>query len=77
MTSTKNFKFKVGDLVKVAPWCINKHRQAIVVRTVKWDPNRVWIRFLDGQSNPNRGVTSPLDGPASAIAQNLILLSSA
>ena len=77
MAKTKRHKFKVGDLVKIAPWCINKHRQAIVVRTVTWDSNRAWVHFLDGQPDPNRGVTAPFDGPAPVIVQNLILLSAA
>jgi len=39
---------KVGDLVKIAPHCKNKHRMAIVVRTEEWEREGVWIRYVDG-----------------------------
>tara|TARA_R110000787_G_scaffold241624_1_gene347758 strand:+ start:633 stop:848 length:216 start_codon:yes stop_codon:yes gene_type:complete len=38
---------KVGDLVKIAPHCKNKHRMAIVVRTETWERNAVWIKYMD------------------------------
>jgi hypothetical protein len=40
---------KVGDLVRVAPHCKNKGRVAIVMRTETWEPNGVWIKYLDGK----------------------------
>jgi len=38
---------KVGDLVKIAPHCKNKHRMAIVVRTEMWERTAVWIKYMD------------------------------
>ena len=44
---------KVGDLVKIAPHCKNKHRMAIVVRTEEWERNGVWIKYMDGSGGTN------------------------
>ena len=66
---------KVGDLVKIAPHCKNKHRMAIVVRTEDWERNGVWIRYLDGMG----GETGQWSGRRMGFAMNsnLVLLSEA
>jgi hypothetical protein len=63
---------KVGDLVKIAPHCANKHRMAIVVRTEEWERNGVWIKYLDGKGS---GIGLSKDGYA--MITNLVLLSEA
>ncbi len=60
---------KVGDLVKIAPHCKNKHRMAIVVRTEEWERNGVWIKYMDGSCGTNDS--------GYAMNNNLILLSEA
>ena len=64
---------KVGDLVKIAPHCRNKHRMAIVVRTEEWERNGVWITYLDGNGSGSGLVTSN----GYAMNNNLILVSEA
>ena len=39
---------KVGDLVRIAPHCINKGRLALVTRVEDWDRQTVWITYVDG-----------------------------
>jgi hypothetical protein len=63
---------KVGDLVKIAPHCANKHRMAIVVRTEDWDHNGVWIRYMDGLP---AAYYEDKVGAGYAMINNLILLS--
>ena len=63
---------KVGDLVKIAPHCANKHRMAIVVRTEEWERNGVWIKYLDGKGS---GIGLSKDGYA--MISNLVLVSEA
>jgi len=60
---------KVGDLVKIAPHCKNKHRMAIVVRTEEWERNGVWIKYMDGGGGTNDS--------GYAMISNLVLLSEA
>jgi hypothetical protein len=57
---------KVGDLVKIAPHCKNKHRMAIVVRTEEWERNGVWIKYMDGGS---------VEGTGYAMINNLVMIS--
>ena len=66
---------KVGDLVKIAPHCKNKHRMAIVVRTEDWERNGVWITFLDGKGNGEPRYDFQMDGVSYAMISNLVLLS--
>ena len=63
---------KVGDLVKIAPHCANKHRMAIVVRTEEWERNGVWIKYLDGKGS---GIGLSKDGYA--MISNHVLVSEA
>jgi len=78
MAKTKKHKFKIGDLVKIAPWCMNKHRQAIVVDCDYPWRTHVMIRFLDGLPDPNQGVTTPCSKKGSLVnIENLVLLSAA
>jgi hypothetical protein len=63
---------KVGDLVKIAPHCKNKHRMAIVVRSEDWEHNGVWIKYLDG-----KGSGTGLSKDGYAMISNLVLLSEA
>ena len=60
---------KVGDLVKIAPHCKNKHRMAIVVRTEEWERNGVWITYVDGLR------ASEYKREGYAMINNLVLLS--
>ena len=67
---------KVGDLVKIAPHCKNKHRMAIVVRTEEWERNGVWIVYLDGKgSGEPRYDFQTVEGYA--MINNLVLVSEA
>jgi hypothetical protein len=63
-----NKSFSPGDLVKIAPWCKNKHRLAHVVEVVWYSDQDVIIQFLDKE-----GLR---DEPSRAVADNLVLLSS-
>jgi|CoawatStandDraft_6_1074263.scaffolds.fasta_scaffold46223_4 hypothetical protein len=38
---------KVGDLVRIAPWCKNKGKLAILTDKSMWTPSTVYIRYLD------------------------------
>tara|TARA_E500000331_G_C17228873_1_gene701664 strand:+ start:379 stop:579 length:201 start_codon:yes stop_codon:yes gene_type:complete len=58
---------QVGDLVKIEKWCKNKGALAVVVRTEDWEPNAVWIKYLDPAQNPNKS--------GKATLKNLILVS--
>ena len=60
---------KVGDLVRIAPHCINKGRLAVVTRVEDWTHQRVWIIYVDG------GEGNCSDGKGStALIRNLELL---
>jgi len=60
---------KVGDLVRIAPHCINKGRMAVVIRVEDWDTKRVWITYVDG------GGGNHSDGKGSAVlTRNLEIL---
>jgi len=60
---------KVGDLVRIAPYCTNKGRLALVVRTgVR---GQVWIVYTDNGPHLN---TSDGQGHA-ALIRNLELIS--
>ena len=61
----------VGDLVKIAPHCKNKHRMAIVVRTETWSRDGCWIRYVDGLP------ATDYKGEGYAMYDNLILISEA
>jgi hypothetical protein len=58
---------RVGDLVRIAPYCQNKGELAIVTDVPPWK-GEVTIRFLD-PSNPT------MMGEQKAITSNLILVS--
>jgi len=62
-----NKSFSPGDLVKIAPWCRNKHRLAHVVEVVWYSHQDVVIQFLD--------VKGLKEEPSRAVADNLVLLS--
>jgi hypothetical protein len=39
-------RFKVGDLVKIAPWCLNKGLMGVVTRVKPWSASQdVWAVF--------------------------------
>ena len=39
-------RFKVGDLVEVAPWCLNKGAQGVVTTVKPWSASQdVWVCF--------------------------------
>ena len=60
---------KAGDLVRIAPYCINKGRMAVVIRAEDWDSQRAWIIYVDG------GGGNHADGKGSAaLIRNLELL---
>ena len=60
---------KLGDLVRIAPHCINKGRLALVTRVEDWDRQTVWITYVDGgEDNCSDGKGSP------ALIRNLELL---
>jgi hypothetical protein len=56
---------KVGDLVRIQTWCVNKGRIAIIARVEPWDSTCVWIRYLDGNETT---------APSAASRKNLIVL---
>jgi len=59
---------KLGDLVRIAPHCINKGRLAVVVQAPRGS-QRVWIIYVDG------GGGNHADGKGSAaLIKNLELL---
>ena len=57
---------KVGDLVKLAKWCKNKHRPAIITEVISWDNSMVGIQYIDEQGLAEK--------PGIALKANLILL---
>ena len=38
---------EVGDLVKIASWCKNKNRLAIIIEEYWWDEKQVRIQYID------------------------------
>jgi hypothetical protein len=41
---TSRTRFKVGDLVKIAPWCLNKGATGIVTTVKPWSASQdVWV----------------------------------
>jgi len=60
---------KVGDLVRIRPYCTNKGRLAVVIRVADWNSPSVWITYVDG----GRGNCSDGKGSA-ALIRNLELL---
>ena len=39
-------RFKVGDLVEIAPWCLNKGLKGVVTRVKPWSVSQdVWAVF--------------------------------
>ena len=57
---------EVGDLVKIAPCCKNKHRPAIITEVFWWDKSAVTIQYID-----EKGLA---ESPGRALKSNLILL---
>ena len=44
--TTNRTRFKVGDLVEIAPWCLNKGAQGIVTTVKSWSASQdVWVCF--------------------------------
>ena len=47
-STTNRARFKVGDLVKIAPWCLNKGLVGVVTRVAPWSASQdVWVVFPD------------------------------
>ena len=43
---TNKTRFKVGDLVKIAPWCVDKGLMGVVTRVKPWSASQdVWAVF--------------------------------
>jgi len=63
----KSAEIKVGDLVRIKPWCKNKHRLASVVDVMWFDTRSIIIQYLDEQ-----GLGHP---PSKAISANLEVIS--
>ncbi len=43
---TNTIIFKVGDLVEVAPWCVNKGLTGVVTKVKPWSASQdVWVCF--------------------------------
>jgi hypothetical protein len=43
---TNKTRFKVGDLVKIAPWCLNKGLMGVITRVKPWSASQdVWAVF--------------------------------
>ena len=43
---TNRTRFKVGDLVEIAPWCLNKGAKGIVSTVKHWSASQdVWVCF--------------------------------
>ena len=55
---------KVGDLVRIAKWCKNKHRMAIITEVFWFDNTAVKIQYLD-----ECGLLEP---PGRALKTNLV-----
>jgi len=60
-------EFKIGDLVKIAPWCKNKHRLAHVIGVAWYDTRNVTIQYMDSEGL--------LEEPSKAVTANLVLVS--
>ena len=45
-STTNKTRFKVGDLVKIAPWCLNKGLMGVVTKVKPWGASQdVWAVF--------------------------------
>ena len=45
-STTNRTRFKVGDLVKIAPWCLNKGLMGVVTKVKPWSASQdVWAVF--------------------------------
>jgi hypothetical protein len=43
-STTNKTRFKVGDLVEIAPWCLNKGTKGIVTTVKPWSASQdVWV----------------------------------
>jgi hypothetical protein len=43
-STTNRTRFKVGDLVEIAPWCLNKGTKGIVTTVKPWSASQdVWV----------------------------------
>ena len=48
-------RFKVGDLVKIAPWCLNKGARGIVTTVKPWSASQdVWVCVLGRKRGQER-----------------------
>lgn len=62
LSETRKTEFKIGDLVKLAPWCMNSDICGIVTRKLKFGPT-IYVTF------PNRR-----RGEERVLKDNLILI---
>ena len=54
-STTNRTRFKVGDLVKIAPWCLNKGPMGVVARVKPWSASQdVWVCFLGRKRGEER-----------------------
>ena len=45
-STTNRTRFKVGDQVEIAPWCLNKGLKGVVTRVAPWSASQdVWAVF--------------------------------
>ncbi len=43
-STTNRTRFRVGDLVEIAPWCLNKGAKGIVTTVKPWSASQdVWV----------------------------------
>ena len=52
---TNRTRFKVGDLVEIAPWCLNKGARGIVTTVKPWSASQdVWVCVLGRKRGQER-----------------------
>ena len=53
--TTNRTRFKVGDLVEIAPWCLNKGARGIVTTVKPWGASQdVWVCVLGRKRGQER-----------------------
>jgi hypothetical protein len=60
----KQEDFSIGALVRLAQWCKDSGRLALVVRKESYDRNYVWIQYIDDKglsSEPSRATLGNLE----------------
>lgn len=54
-STTNRTRFKVGDLVEIAPWCLNKGARGIVTTVKPWSASQdVWVCVLGRKRGQER-----------------------